>query len=199
MEDKVKFSENVMLIDVAFLNEMVHNVKTFMSEKIGRELPDLDLPAWLSYLALDAGLRGADNEIQVLMLHDGTSTDLTCCMPSNLKQLDGMACRTPLGEFSFVSVSAADIVSCEQLFFDLMNLALHSSEVKRLMLVPFHPLYGYRVEEVLRKFFEGKNEEECSKAIYFVMEDPLQPILCPWDFVVYSIAEAFGIQSDELK
>lgn len=199
MEDKVKFSENVMLIDVAFLNELVCNVKTFLSTKIGRELPDLDLPAWLSYLALDAGLRGIDNEIQVLMVHDGASANLKCCMPSDLNQLDGMACRTPLGEFSFASVSAADIVSCEQLFFDLMNLALNSSEVKRLMLVPFHSLYGYKVEEALRKFFKGKNEEECSKAIYFMMEEPLEPILCSWDFVVYSITEAFGIQSDELK
>lgn len=199
MEDKVKFSENVILIDVAFLNEIVCNAKNVLSARIGRPLPDIDLPAWLSYLALDAGLREGNNEIQVLMVRDDASAELKCCIPSDLDQLDGMACRTPLGEFMFAPVSAADIVTSEQLYLDLMNLALDSAEVKRLMLVPFHPLYGDRVEEALQKFFKGKNKEECSKALYFVMEEPLQPILCSWDHIIYSIAKAFGIQSDELQ
>ena len=57
MEDKIKFPANVILIDVAFLNEVVYGAKNFLEGKLGRKLPDVDLPAWLSYLALDAGLR----------------------------------------------------------------------------------------------------------------------------------------------
>ena len=52
MEDKIKFPANVILIDVAFLNEVVYGAKNFLEGKLGRKLPDVDLPAWLSYLAL---------------------------------------------------------------------------------------------------------------------------------------------------
>ncbi len=198
MEDKVKFSENVMLIDVAFLNEIVYNIKKILSSRMKRDLPDIDFPTWLSYLALDAGLREADNEIQVLLVHDGESGNLKCCLPSDLDQLNGMACRTPLGELMFTSVSVAGIVSCEQLYLDLMTLALDSAEVKRLMMVPYHPAYGDKVEETLRKFFKGKNEEECSKAIYFMLEKPSEPVFCLCDSIIHSLARSFGIKSDEL-
>lgn len=199
MEDKVKFSENVLLIDAAFLNEVACNAKEFLGARLGRELPNIDLPAWLSYLALDAGLRGNDNEIQILLLHHEDVRKLECCEPSGLDDLNGKACRMPLGEFLFSCVTPAGMTSCEELYLDLMSLALDSADVKRLMLVPFHPSYGERVEEELNKYFNGKSEEECGRAVYFVMEKPMQPILSRWDFIIYSLAQAFGIKSDELK
>ncbi|WP_300700782.1 DUF6621 family protein [Bacteroides sp.] len=198
MEDKVEFSENVILIDVVFLNKIAYHAKKVLGERLGRELPSIDLPAWLSYLSLDAGLRGSDNEIQVILLHDEATHELDGCEPANLDGLNGMACRTSLGEFAFSCVTPAQITSCEALYLDLMNLALDSADVKRLMLVPFHPLYGDRVEDGLREFFAGKSEEQCARAVYFVMEEPLQPVLARWDLILYSLAQAFGIKSDEL-
>lgn len=194
----MKFSENVILIDVSFLNEMVCNVKDFFGMRLGRELPNIDLPAWLTYLSLDAGLREENHEIQILLVRDAASDNLLCCEPSDLKQLDGMACSTPLGEFLFSAVSAEDFVSSEQLYLELMTLLLDSKDVKRLLLVPFHAVYGDKVEDALRKSLLGKSEEECGKAYYFAMEEPSQPLPCKWDFVIYSLAHTFGIKSDEL-
>lgn len=199
MEEKAKFSENVILIDVAFWNKIVCKVQKILSTELGRELPDVDLPAWLTYLSLDAGLRGDANEIQVVLLHDEGTHHLKNCHPVSLDSLDGMACRTSLGEFAFSSVTPAGITSCEAMFLDLMNLALDSAEVKQLMLIPFHSLYGDRVEDGLREFFKGKGEEECSRATYFVMEEPLSPLPCRYDFISYSLLQAFGVKSDELK
>lgn len=199
MEDKVKFLENVILIDVAFLNVMVCSARKSLGAKLGRELPNIDLPAWLSYLSLNAGLRGDANEIQVVLLRDEGTHELKCCEPADLDSLDGMACRTSLGEFTFSCVTPAGITSCEAMYLDLMNLALDSADVKQLMLVPFHPLYGDRVEEALRAFFKGRSAEECGKATYFVMEKPLAPVLCRYDFITYSLLQALGVKSDELK
>ena len=39
MEDKIKFPANVILIDVAFLNEVVYGAKNFLEGKLGRKLP----------------------------------------------------------------------------------------------------------------------------------------------------------------
>lgn len=198
MESEIKFLKKVLLVDVAFLNDMVYNVTEFLSERLGRELPKLDLPGWLSYLALDAGLREGDNEIQVLLIHNGTAHQLKCCEPSDLESLHGMACRTPLGEFVFSVVSSSGMVSDEELFVDLMSLALDSADVERLMLVPFQATYGEKVEEKLRQFFRDRKSEEQGKAVYFTMQEPLQPILCQWDFVNFSLMHALGIKSDEL-
>ncbi len=86
----------------------------------------------------------------------------------------------------------------EELFLDLMNLALDSADVKCLMLLPFHQVYGNGVEEKLAGFFKDKNEEERGKAVYFITEEPLSPVYCRLEPVFYSLAHAFGIKSDEL-
>ena len=52
MTNDVKFSKNVILIDVAFVNEVIAKSKKPMEEQLGRELPNIDLPAWLSYLEM---------------------------------------------------------------------------------------------------------------------------------------------------
>lgn len=200
MENNIKFSENVILVDVSFLNETVGDIKSFMGERLGRELPDVDLPAWFSYLALDAGLEKGDNEIQVLLVHDGGVEALPHSQPTSLKELDGKACRTPLGEFAFSCVTAADITTSADLFLDLMNLALDSADVKRLALVPFHRLYADRVEEGIRKFFEKKEKKEGDgcQAVYFIMAAPEKPVPCTCDSVLYSLSHVLGIQPEEL-
>ena len=64
------FAPNVLLLDAAFLNGTVRDIKLLMGNKLGRELPDTDLVDWLICLALDGGLRGESNELQVLWVAD---------------------------------------------------------------------------------------------------------------------------------
>ena len=55
------------------------------------------------YLAMDAGLKGSDNDVQVLLVYDKQSGKLEHCLPSDLKnELDGVAFKASLGEFSFM-------------------------------------------------------------------------------------------------
>lgn len=199
MEQKVNFAENVAVIDVAFLNEIVSNSRSFLEKKIGRTLPPLDLVGWLECLAWDAGIETMDNEMQIILVHDESCHTLRHCEPSDLDNLDGKACRTKVGEMAFHCVTPARITNPEELFLDLMTLALDAKEVKRLLLVPFQPLYGDRVEDGLRKFFRGKEEKEWDKAIYFTLEEPMEPAGFRWELVFYSLGHALGIKPDELK
>lgn len=65
---ELKFSERVILLDVAFLNRTVGMVQEVMSARLGRPLPKLDLAAWLDCLLLDAGIRDFSSaEVQVLL------------------------------------------------------------------------------------------------------------------------------------
>ena len=45
MENNVKFSKNVILVDVSFLDETVSDIKSFLGERLGRTLPDVDYVA----------------------------------------------------------------------------------------------------------------------------------------------------------
>lgn len=198
MDEKIKFSPNVLLIDVAFINETVYGAKQVLSEHIGRSLSDVDIPSWLSYLALDAGLREGDNEIQVILVHDEATRRLNCCQPTELESLNGMACRTPLGEFIFSCVTPADIADTEHLFLDLMTLAQDSADVERLMLIPSHAAYGKKMEEELTKLLQDKPKESCDKPFYFVMEPSNSVLPFQSDSVVFSLAKAFGIESNSL-
>lgn len=200
MENNIKFASNVILVDVSFLNVTVSEIKSFASRQLGRKLPDLDLPTWLSYLALDAGLHEGDNEIQVLLVHDGKTSSLSCCRPSDLEKLDGMACRTPMGEFTFSYVTAAGITSSADLFLDLMNLAWDAENVELLALVPFHCLYEDWVEEELWRLSSKKMQcvKKTFRTVYLTESSPKEPIPCHHISVFYSLSYALGIQPGEL-
>lgn len=198
MDDKIKFSPNVLLMDVSFVNEIAARSRDVLGERLGRTLPEIDLPAWLSYLALDAGLREGENEIQVLLIHDESTRRLAACQPFDLESLNGMACRTPPGEFLFSCVTPADIATREELFLDLMTLAQDSADVRCLMLLPFHPEYGRKMEEELTKLLKDKSGDECKKAIYFTLAQPGEALPCRTDFVTFSLLKTFGVGADEL-
>ena len=198
MDDKIKFSPNVLLIDVTFINEIVATSRRVLGERLGRELPELDLPAWLTYLVLDAGLREGDNEIQVLLVHEAETHRLSGCQPHDLESLNGMACRTPLGEFQFSCVTPADIATREELFLDLMTLAQDSADVQCLALLPYHPEYGQKMEEELVKLLKEKEAEECRKVFYFTLSQPSSEWKFRTDFVTFSLLKAFGISPEEL-
>lgn len=196
MENKVKFSENVFLIDAIYLKEVAGAIQQFMGMKVGRALPNMDLAAWLTYLALDAGIGEGENEIQIILVHDEETRNLTGCEPSDLRTLQGMACRTSVGEFSFACVPTAELVSCGDLFLDLTTLALDSADVKRLVLLPAQSSYGQKLCDVLNKFCKEK-EDERDKAVLFALENADMPVAFRWDSPAYSMARAFGLRSDE--
>ena len=171
MESKVKFSENVIIVDAGFLQATVSGLRTFFENNLGRALPLLDLPSWLSYVALDAGLREGDNEIQVLLVHDEATRNLSCCTPSVLADFDGKACRTPLGEFVFANVTSAGLAKTSDLFVDLLHLAIDSNDVKRMVLVPTMG-EAVHVQHVLNELDGEKGADVLGKAWLFSMEKP---------------------------
>ena len=167
----------------------------YLAEAERIEALDLDVA---SDFLLVACVREGVYEVEVFFVHSHVGLFRRCCEPSDVDKLNHQACRTPLGEFAFSSVTSSGFVSTEELFLDLMNLALDSADVKCLMLLPFHQVYGSRVEEKLAGFFKDKSEEEKGKAVYFTLEEPMEPVHCRWEPVIYSLAHVLGIKSDEL-
>lgn len=69
MNDKpqIKLSETVVLIDAAFLNFVITDMKRYFEETLQRSLQEIDLSMLTTYLTLDAGIAEGKNEVQFLL------------------------------------------------------------------------------------------------------------------------------------
>ena len=194
MNDKpqIKLSETVVLIDAAFLNFVITDMKGYFEETLRRSLQDIDLSMLTTYLTLDAGITEGKNEVQFLFVYDEESDQLVYCHPSDLvKELNGVAFPSPYGEYSFASVPSEGMVSREDLFLDLLSIVADSADVKRMIVVSFNEEYGKKVSDALH---EVKGKE----IIQFRMNEPEVQVEYKWDMLAFPVMQALGIRAEEL-
>nr|WP_320057776.1 DUF6621 family protein [uncultured Bacteroides sp.] len=193
MAEKIKLAETVMLIDTAYMNFVITDLKKNFERMLGRSLHEIDLSHLMSYLALDASISEGKNEIQVLWVYDDHSSKLLHCHPSDLKEeLNGVAFSNTLGEFSFASVPSAEMVSREDLYFDLFDIVVDSADVKKVILVSFTEEYGDRLHLAMEKVTE-------KEIILFCMDEPQQESRHYWEMLAYPLMQSLGIKGDELS
>lgn len=202
MEDnKIKLSKTVMVIDVAYLNFVINDLKNYFERKLERSLQKIDLALFAMYLAMDAGIEEGENDVQILLLYDKESEELHHCMPCDVKQeLDGVAFRGSLGEFSFMAVPSEGFVSRGELFLDLLRIILNSADVEKMVVVSFNEEYGEDVEDILKEYIDRMTEgnESEKDIIQFRMEEPVSPVGYLWKMLGYPLMTALGIKGEEL-
>lgn len=194
MNDKpqIKLSETVVLIDAAFLNFVITDMKGYFEKTLQRSLQEIDLSILTTYLTLDAGITEGKNEVQFLFVYDKQSSSLAFCHPSDLeKELNGVAFQSPYGEYSFASVPSEGMVSREDLFVDMLTIVADSADVKKMIVVSFNEEYGERVTDIL-------SEVKGKEIIQFRMNEPDSPVNYKWDMLAFPIMQALGIRADEL-
>ena len=88
MSDKpqIKLAEAVVLIDAAFLNFVITDIKGYFEETLHRSLQEIDLSMLTTYITLDAGITEGKNEVQFLFVYDKESSRLQYCQPSDLQE-----------------------------------------------------------------------------------------------------------------
>ena len=194
MNDKpqIKLSETVVLIDAAFLNFVITDMKGYFEKTLQRSLQEIDISMLTTYLTLDEGITEGKNEVQFLFVYDKDSSHLVHCHPSDLeKELNGVAFQSPYGEYSFASVPSEGMVSREELFLDLLAIVSDSADVKRMIVVSFNEEYGKKVTDALH---EVKGKE----IIQFRMNEPEASVEYKWDMLAFPVMQALGIRADEL-
>ena len=192
MENKIKLPENVMLIDAAYLNFAIQDLRGYFESVLKRELQQIDVAELISYLALDSNYAEGESTTQVMFVYDDQSEHLVHCLPSSLKEeLDGVAFNSPWGEFVFASVPTADMTTRADILSDLLQIVLDSSDVKRLVVVS-HEEYADQVTPLLQT--SGTKE-----AIQFTMQEPAQSDDYRCELLPFPIMQAMGIRGDELQ
>lgn len=189
---QIKLSETVVLVDAAFLNFVIADMKKYFEGTLQRSLQEVDLSMLTTYLTLDAGIVEGKNEVQFLFVYDKNSDKLRNCQPSDLKnELNGVAYQSSYGEYLFASVPSEGMVSREDLFLDLLSIISDSADVKKIIVISFNEEYGDKVIMVL-------NEIKEKEVIQFRMNDPEIPVKYKWDMLAFPIMRALGIRADEL-
>ena len=194
MSDKpqIKLSETVVLIDAAFLNFVITDIKGYFEKTLHRSLQEIDLSKLTTYMTLDAVITEGKNEVQFLFVYDKESSRLQYCQPSDLQEeLNGVAFQSPYGEYSFASVPSEGMVSREDLFLDLLSIVSDSADVKRIIVISFNEEYGKKVTDALR---EVKDKD----IIQFRMNEPEFPVDYKWDILAFPVMQALGIKAEEL-
>ena len=194
MNDKpqIKLSETVVLIDAAFLNFVITDMKGYFEKTLQRSLQEIDLSMLTTYITLDAGITEGKNEVQFLFVYDKESRHLQHCQPSDLQEeLNGVAFQSPYGEFSFAGVPSEGMVSREDLFMDLLSVVSDSADVKRMIVVSFNEEYGKKVTDVLQGL-KGK------EVVQFRMNEPEIPVNYKWDMLAFPVMHSLGIRAEEL-
>lgn len=192
MEKDSKFAGTVMLIDAAFLNFVIADLKKNFERMLGRSLQEVDLSNLITYLALDAGVGEGDNEIQVLCIYDDDSKILEHCQPKDMeKELNNVAFKNPFGEFLFYTFQPEQMTTLEELYLESLKVVADSKEVNRLIVVSFNEEYGDKVTEILSRT-DGK------EIIQFRMNEP-DVASYQWEMLAYPIMQALGVRGDELQ
>lgn len=192
MDKKIELPEIVMLLDAAFLNFVVSDLKRHFEKHLKRSLQEIDLSLLTTYLALDSSIGEGENKVQLLFVYDKDSSELIYCKPSDLKkELNGVAFSNQFGEFTFAGVPCEDMVTREELFLDLLNIVADSAEVKKLVVVSFNEEYGDKVTSALKKVKE-------KEIVQFRMNEPEETLEYRWEILAYPVMQALGIRGDEL-
>ena len=190
---QIKLSETVVLIDAAFLNFVIMDMKGYFEETLQRALQEIDLSMLTTYLTLDAGIVEGKNEVQFLFVYDKNSSKLQNCQPSDLdNELNGVAFQSPYGEYLFASVPSEGMVSREDLFLDLLSIISDSADVKKIIVISFN-------EEYEDKVIMALNEIKEKEVIQFRMNEPKIPVEYKWDMLAFPVMQAMGIRADELQ
>lgn len=105
-----------LLIDAAYLDEVARNLAVHFQPDAA---PTADLCRWLDCIALDAGIKPGENQVQAVFIHSQEQERLIHFQPTCFaEELDGKAFHDNIAEFTLQSIAVEPIVSLQQMLAD---------------------------------------------------------------------------------
>ena len=190
------WSENVIVVDADYVDNVAFNLIVNFERIIGRRIPQADLARWLDCIALDGGVRNGENSLQVVMVHGKTKTQMENFTPANFaNELNGKAFKDNLGEFAIGTYAVEDLVNATDFFLDVVQTVCAQPEVKRVMVVP--NAENAELYEALRRQMH-RLDDDTMRVTVFAMQ-PLPGGNFRQEILGYSLMNALGIRSDEIN
>lgn len=190
-----KWSENVIVVDVDFVDRVAFDLTVNFERMLGRRIPQADMARWLECVALDGGLREGDHETSVVLIHDKDKQRLQNFAPALYdEELSGKAFKSTLGEFIINAVPVEAITTKEDMVVDTMMFVARQEGVKRIMVVP-----DDRQPEIFEHIRRSLQQVDDDKRITVFAMQPLPGGNYRQEILGYSLMSALGIRGEELK
>ena len=196
-EKTALWSENVIVVDAEYVDRVAFNLIVNFERMLGRKIPAADMARWVDCLALDGGISPEGNpegNVSVVLIHEKDSRGFDNFVPAMYNELDGKAFKDHLGEFVFSAVPVEQLTTKDDLLLDVVQSAMESKEVKRLMVVPNSEdgdCYD-RLRQLLRRAGDDK------RITLFAMQ-PMMGGNFRQEILGYSLMQALGIKAAELE
>ena len=189
-----KLSPNVILADADYIDKVSFNLTVNFERMLGRRIPPADMARWIDCIALDGGIREGDNEVQVIFVHEKTTSALENFRPSSFDDnLDGKAFKDHLGEFTLSAIAVEkSMVDKEHLFCDSLMHVCSQPEVRRVMVIPDGETYYDGVRRAL------KDVDDEKRITVFAMQ-PMAGGNFRQEILGYSLMNALGIKGEEIS
>jgi hypothetical protein len=192
----IKWSENVIIADADYIDSVAFNLIVNFERMIGRRIPQADMARWAECIALDGGLRGSDNQTQVVLIHDKKNTKMENFLPSDYeKDLNGKAFKDNVGEFLLSSFPVEEMVSKDDFLIDIVQTILSEKTIRRVMIIP--DAENGDVYDRLRSTLRYVDDEQ--KHITVFAMQPMEGGNFKQEILGYSLMNALGIKGDEIK
>lgn len=190
--ETTQWKENVILVDADYVDSVAFNLIVNFERMLNRRIPKADLAQWLVCVALDGGVFGRGNEMQVVMIHGKGRKGWENFNPQAFDAIDGKAFQEDrLGEFTMSLLPDETVVPGESLFVQAFETLADAREVKRLIVVPDLQRYGEALRPVLKKAAE--------KDVTLLAMEPQAGSGFKSEILGYSLMNALGIRGDEIK
>lgn len=193
---EAKWSENVILVDADYVDQVAFNLIVNFERMLGRRIPQADMAKWIDCVALDGGIREGEHETLVVLIHRKDKTKLENFTPGDYeKELNGQAFKDHLGEFTISAYPIEDIAGGEDYFTDALQMITAQKEVKRVMVIPdTESSYIYnKVREALNRL-----DDDEKRITVFAMQ-PMPGGNFRQEILGYSLLAALGITSEEIN
>ena len=190
---QVRWSENIIIVDADYIDNVAFNLIVNFERIIGRRIPQADMARWIDCIALDGGLREGDHQTQVVLIHDRKRKALDHFTPADYEQeLNGKAFKDQLGEFLISSFPTEDVV--DDFLLDVLQTVCAQKDVRRVMLIPDTEKEGVydSIRQVLRYV-----DDDAKRVTVFTMQ-PMEGGNFRQEILGYSLMSALGIRSEEI-
>lgn len=192
---QVRWSENIIIVDADYIDNVAFNLIVNFERIIGRRIPQADMARWIDCIALDGGLREGDHQTQVVLIHDRKRKALDHFTPADYEQeLNGKAFKDQLGEFLISSFPTEDVVGKDDFLLDVLQTVCTQKDVRRVMLIPDTEKEGVYdgIRQVLRYV-----DDDAKRVTVFTMQ-PMEGGNFRQEILGYSLMSALGIRSEEI-
>lgn len=194
--DNIKWSENVIIADADYIDNVAFNLIVNFERMIGRHIPQADMARWIDCISLDGGLREGKHQTQVVLIHHKNLRRMENFVPSDYEEeLNGKAFKDNLGEFIVSSFPVEDVVDADGFFIDVLRTVCAQDDVRRIMIIPDAEKEG--MLDDIRNTLHYLDDD--NKRITVFSMQPIQGGNYRQEILGYSLMNALDIKADEIK